>query len=423
MTPLAERMRPKKPGDYFGQPHLMGEDAAFRRLLEQKTIHSCIFWGPPGVGKTSLALLVAEYIDRKIYALSAINAGVKDVRETIEKAGRIDLFNKKSPILFIDEIHRFNKSQQDALLEAVEKGIIILIGATTENPSFEVNQALLSRCQVYVLQELTAGELTSMVDNAIKTDEVLSLQDIIVEEYEALIYFSGGDARRLYNILEIVCAMNAGGKIIINNEMIEDAIKVKQIAYDKGGEYHYDLISAFIKSVRGSDPNAALYYMARMLIGGEDPMFICRRMVILASEDIGLANANGLLLAQSCMDAVHKIGMPEARIVMAQCAIYLAVSPKSNSAYLAIAKAMDSVNKTGNLPVPLHLRNAPTNLMAKLDYGKGYKYAHDFENNFVEQQFLPDLITNIIFYEPGQNAAEEKFNSFLKERWATKYGK
>lgn len=421
MTPLAERMRPKKPADYFGQQHLMGEGAPFRRLLEQKTIHSSIFWGPPGVGKTSLALLVAEYIDRKIFALSAINAGVKDVRETIEKASRMDLFNKKSPILFIDEIHRFNKSQQDALLEAVEKGTIVLIGATTENPSFEVNQALLSRCQVYVLQELTAEELKAMVDNAVATDEVLSVQDIEVTEYDALIYFSGGDARRLYNILEIICAMNAGGKILINNAMVEEAIKVKQIAYDKGGEYHYDLISAFIKSIRGSDPNAALYYMARMLIGGEDPIFICRRMVILAAEDIGLANANGLLIAQSCMDAVHKIGMPEARIVMAECCIYLAASPKSNSAYVAIGKAMDAVNKTGNLPVPLHLRNAPTNLMAKLDYGKGYQYAHDFENNFVEQQFLPDKLLDIKFYEPGSNAAEDKLNSFLKARWATKY--
>ena len=423
MTPLAERMRPKKPADYFGQQHLMGEGAPFRRLLEQKTIHSSIFWGPPGVGKTSLALLVAEYIDRKIYSLSAINAGVKDVRETIEKASRIDLFNKKSPILFIDEIHRFNKSQQDALLEAVEKGIIVLIGATTENPSFEVNQALLSRCQVYVLQELSADELKAMVDNAIQTDSFLAGQDIEVQEYDALIYFSGGDARKLYNILEIVCAMNDGGKIIINNEVIEEAIKVKQIAYDKGGEYHYDMISAFIKSIRGSDPNAALYYMSRMLIGGEDPMFICRRMVILASEDIGLANVNGLLIAQSCMDAVHKIGMPEARIVMAEACIYLASSPKSNSAYLAIGKAMDAVNKTGNLPVPLHLRNAPTNLMAKLDYGKGYKYAHDFDNNFIDQQFLPDQLTDIKFYEPGENAAEEKLNSFLKARWTTKYGK
>lgn len=274
MTPLAERMRPKKPADYFGQQHLMGEGAPFRRLLEQKTIHSSIFWGPPGVGKTSLALLVAEYIDRKIYSLSAINAGVKDVRETIEKASRIDLFNKKSPILFIDEIHRFNKSQQDALLEAVEKGIIVLIGATTENPSFEVNQALLSRCQVYVLQELSADELKAMVDNAIQTDSFLAGQDIEVQEYDALIYFSGGDARKLYNILEIVCAMNDGGKIIINNEVIEEAIKVKQIAYDKGGEYHYDMISAFIKSIRGSDPNAALYYMARMLIGGGPNVYL-----------------------------------------------------------------------------------------------------------------------------------------------------
>jgi len=423
MRPLAERMRPKTPPEYFGQSQLMGEGAPFRRLLEQKKIHSCIFWGPPGVGKTSLAWLIAEFTGRKMYALSAINAGVKDVRETIDKAGRLDLFShKEAPILFIDEIHRFNKSQQDALLEAVEKGTIVLIGATTENPSFEVNQALLSRCQVYVLEELSADDLKSMVDAALEKDEILSRQDIRVEEYEAMIYFSGGDARKLYNILEILASTHGDGPLAITNQLVEEAIKVRQIAYDKGGEFHYDLISAFIKSVRGSNPDAALYYMARMLTGGEDPIFICRRMVILAAEDIGLANANALLIAQACMDAVHKIGMPEGRIVMGECAVYLAASPKSNSAYMAISKAMDLVQKTGNLPVPLHLRNAPTGLMKQLGYGKDYQYAHDFEQNFVDQEYLPEQISNIKFYEPGKNAAEEKLTAFLKARWTTKYG-
>lgn len=423
MRPLAERMRPKTPSEYFGQSQLMGEGAPFRRLLEQKKIHSCIFWGPPGVGKTSLAWLIAEFTGRKMYALSAINAGVKDVRETIDKAGRLDLFShKEAPILFIDEIHRFNKSQQDALLEAVEKGTIVLIGATTENPSFEVNQALLSRCQVYVLEELSAGDLKKMIDAALEKDEILSAQDILVEEYDAMIYFSGGDARKLYNILEILASTHVDGPLVITNQLVEEAIKVKQIAYDKGGEFHYDLISAFIKSVRGSNPDAALYYMARMLTGGEDPIFICRRMVILAAEDIGLANANALLIAQACMDAVHKIGMPEGRIVMGECAVYLAASPKSNSAYMAISKAMDLVQKTGNLPVPLHLRNAPTGLMKQLGYGKDYQYAHDFEQNFVDQEYLPEQISNIKFYEPGKNAAEEKLIAFLKARWTTKYG-
>ncbi|HQP78080.1 MAG TPA: replication-associated recombination protein A [Saprospiraceae bacterium] len=422
MPPLAERMRPKVPGDYIGQRQIMGNDAPFRKLLEQKKIHSCIFWGPPGVGKTSLALLIAEFTDRRIFALSAVNAGVKDVRETIDKASRVDLFHSgQAPILFIDEIHRFNKSQQDALLEAVEKGTVILIGATTENPSFEVNQALLSRCQVYVLEELSADDLKTMVDRAISRDSILSQQEIEVAEYEALIFFSGGDARKLYNILEILASMHVVGKLTINNQLVEEAVKVKHIAYDKGGEFHYDLISAFIKSIRGSHPDAALYYMARMLLGGEDPIFICRRMIILAAEDIGLANPNALLIAQACMDAVHKIGMPECRIVMSECALYLASSPKSNSAYLAINKAFDLVQKTGNLAVPLHLRNAPTGLMKELGYGKDYQYGHDFENNFVAQEYLPTEIMSLKIYEPGRNPSEDRILSFLKERWKDKY--
>jgi putative ATPase len=402
LPPLAERMRPKMPSEYVGQRHLMDENASFRRLLEHKKVHSCIFWGPPGVGKTSLALMIAEVTEKQIFVLSAVNAGVKDVRDTIEKASKPNLFSKgDSPILFIDEIHRFNKSQQDALLEAVEKGIVILIGATTENPSFEVNQALLSRCQVYILEEFSASELISMVDSAIQKDAVLSQQKIEVKEYDALVFFSGGDARKLYNILELIASAHSHEELIITNALVEENVKVKHIAYDKGGEFHYDIISAFIKSVRGSQPDAALYYMARMLIGGEDPMFICRRMVILASEDIGLANPNALLIAQACMDAVHKIGMPESRIVMGECVIYLASSPKSNTAYMAINQAFDLVNKSGNLAVPLHLRNAPTKLMKELGYGDGYKYAHSYEGNFIDQEYLPKEIANTSFITRG----------------------
>ncbi|MCO5276526.1 MAG: replication-associated recombination protein A [Saprospiraceae bacterium] len=422
MPPLAERMRPKIPSEYVGQRHLMDDNASFRRLLEHKKVHSCIFWGPPGVGKTSLALMIAEVTDKQIFALSAVNAGVKDVRDTIEKASKPDLFRKgDAPILFIDEIHRFNKSQQDALLEAVEKGVVILIGATTENPSFEVNQALLSRCQVYVLEELSASELISMVDLAIQKDTVLSQHRIEVKEYDALVFFSGGDARKLYNLLELIAAAYSHEELIITNELVEENVRVKHIAYDKGGEFHYDIISAFIKSVRGSHPDAALYYMARMLLGGEDPMFICRRMVVLASEDIGLANPNALLIAQACMDAVHKIGMPESRIVMGECVIYLASSPKSNTAYSAINQAFDLVNKSGNLTVPLHLRNAPTKLMKELGYGDGYKYAHSYEGNFIDQEYLPKEISKSFLYQPGNNANEAKMKEFLKARWPGKY--
>jgi len=400
----------------------MDENASFRRLLEHKKVHSCIFWGPPGVGKTSLALMIAEVTEKQIFVLSAVNAGVKDVRDTIEKASKPNLFSKgDSPILFIDEIHRFNKSQQDALLEAVEKGIVILIGATTENPSFEVNQALLSRCQVYILEEFSASELISMVDSAIQKDAVLSQQKIEVKEYDALVFFSGGDARKLYNILELIASAHSHDELIITNALVEENVKVKHIAYDKGGEFHYDIISAFIKSVRGSQPDAALYYMARMLLGGEDPMFICRRMVILASEDIGLAHPNALLIAQACMDAVHKIGMPESRIVMGECVIYLASSPKSNTAYMAINQAFDLVNKSGNLAVPLHLRNAPTKLMKELGYGDGYKYAHSYEGNFIDQEYLPKEIANTFLYHPGNNANESKMKEFLKARWPGKY--
>lgn len=417
MVPLAERMRPLSPDDYVGQPHLMNPDAPLRKSLEQKKIHSCIFWGPPGVGKTSLALLMSAYLDRKLYALSAVNAGVKDVREILARASKRDLFQKDTPILFIDEIHRFNKSQQDALLEAVEKGIIILIGATTENPSFEVNNALLSRCQVYVLTELSVEELNLLISNALSKDIVLSKLNIRVDEYDALMYFSGGDARKLYNLLElIVNTAESTDEIIINNASVEQLMLTKSVMFDKGGEMHYDIISAFIKSIKGSDPDAAVYWMARMIAGGEDPIFICRRMVVLAAEDIGLANSNGLLIANACMDAVHKIGMPEARIIMAQCAIYLACAEKSNSAYLAINQALEEVSRSGDLSVPLHLRNAPTKLMKNIGYGADYKYPHNFPGNYADQQYMPDKLVNTTLYTPGHNLAEAKMKAALQEK-------
>ncbi|MDL2283436.1 replication-associated recombination protein A, partial [Odoribacter sp. OttesenSCG-928-G04] len=373
--PLAERMRPKSLDDYIGQKHLVGEGKVLRKMIESGTISSFILWGPPGVGKTTLAMIVAEQLNRPFYVLSAVSSGVKDVREVIQKAENQRFFNTPNPILFIDEIHRFSKSQQDSLLAAVEKGIVTLIGATTENPSFEVISPLLSRCQVYVLKELEKSDLEELINNALMKDFYLKEKKITLKEKEALISFSGGDARKLLNILDLVVSAQRDGEIVIDNETVRRELQENPLMYDKDGEQHYDIISAMIKSVRGSDPNAALYYMARMLTGGEDPKFIARRLVILASEDIGLANPNAMLIANACFDAVHKLGMPEARIPLAECLIYLATSPKSNSAYLAIDRAFAKVRETGNLQIPLYLRNAPTKLMKELNYGKDYKYA------------------------------------------------
>ncbi|MEN9415039.1 MAG: Replication-associated recombination protein [Bacteroidota bacterium] len=423
MTPLAERMRPLSLDAYVGQQHLVGEGAVLRQAIERGKIPSFILWGPPGVGKTTLAQMIARLLDKPFFQLSAISAGVKDVREAIEQADKQNLFQQRGAILFIDEIHRFSKSQQDALLGAVERGIVTLIGATTENPSFEVIPALLSRCQVYVLKPLDKDELTGLVDRAIREDELLGAQDIEVWEYEALLLYSGGDARRLLNALELIANYRKPGeKLIITNDLVKSLIQENPGLYDKAGEQHYDIISAFIKSMRGSDPNAAVYWLARMLDGGEDIEFIARRMVILASEDIGLANPNALLLATTTMDAVRMIGMPEARIILSQCAIYLATSAKSNSGYMAINNALATVKQTGSLPVPLHLRNAPTQLMKQLNYGQGYQYAHDFEGNFVQQDNLPAELNGTIFYHPGSNAAEEKVRGKLRDDWKGKYG-
>lgn len=421
-TPLAERMRPQTLENYVGQQHLVGEGAVLRQAIERGKIPSFILWGPPGVGKTTLAQLIAKLLNKPFFQLSAVNAGVKDVREAIESADKQNLFQQKGAILFIDEIHRFSKSQQDALLGAVEKGIVTLIGATTENPSFEVIPALLSRCQVYVLQALTKDELIGLLERALKEDEWLKTQDIEIQEYEALLLYSGGDARRLLNALELIANYrNPDGKLLITNELVRERIQQNPGLYDKGGEQHYDIISAFIKSMRGSDPNAAVYWLARMLDGGEDIEFIARRMVILAAEDVGLANPNALLLATTTMDAIRMIGMPEARIILSECAIYLATSPKSNSAYMAIEKAATLVRQSGSLPVPLHLRNAPTRLMKELNYGEGYRYAHDFEGNFVQQDNLPEQIDGTLLYIPSANAAEERVHAKLKADWKGKY--
>ncbi len=423
MTPLAERMRPQTLAEFVGQEHLVGERAVLRQAIGRGKIPSFILWGPPGVGKTTLAQLIAKLLQKPFYQLSAINAGVKDIREAIENADKQNLFQQKGAILFIDEIHRFSKSQQDALLGAVEKGIVTLIGATTENPSFEVIPALLSRCQVYVLQHLTKEELIGLVDHALREDAMLKTQDIRIEEYDALLLYSGGDARRLLNALELVAnAQSDGQPLRITNDLVRDFIQQNAALYDKAGEQHYDIISAFIKSMRGSDPNAAVYWLARMLDGGEDIEFIARRMVILAAEDVGLANPNALLLATTTMDAIRMIGMPEARIILSQCAIYLATSPKSNSAYVAIGSALSLVKQTGNLPIPLHLRNAPTKLMQDLNYGSGYQYAHDFAGNFVQQDNLPEAIAGKILYEPGTNSTEERTRAQLREQWKGKYG-
>ena len=421
-APLAERLRPRSLDDYIGQSHLVGENGVFRRFLESGNVPSFILWGPPGVGKTSLAKLVAASLERPFFTLSAINSGVKDVREVSESARRKQCFKTAAPFLFIDEIHRFNKSQQDSLLGAVEQGIVTLIGATTENPSFEVISPLLSRCQVYVLKALEDNELQTLLDRALTQDSELRERDIRVEQTTALFRFSGGDARKLLNILDIITGA-LEDPIVINDQTVTDCLQQNIALYDKNGEQHYDVISAFIKSVRGSDPNAAIYYLARMLAGGEEPRFIARRLVILASEDIGLANPNALLLANACFDTVHKIGMPEARITLAETTIYLATSPKSNSAYAAINAALAQVeHDTTNRPIPLHIRNAPTKLMKSLDYGRDYKYAHDYAGSFVEQEFLPEGLEGTRFYTPNeQNPTEAKIAERIRTLWKGKY--
>jgi putative ATPase len=425
--PMADRMRPTSLDNYAGQKHLVGEGAVLRRMIESGNISSFILWGPPGVGKTTLAQIIAGKLKRPFYSLSAVNSGVKDVRETIENAKKQKFFNAPCPVLFIDEIHRFSKSQQDSLLAAVEQGIVVLIGATTENPSFEVISPLLSRCQVYTLKSLDKADLLEIVDDALKKDSLLKTLQVRMEETDALLRVSGGDARKLLNALElvIVAELDADGKaaseIVITDAKVLERVQRNIALYDKNGEMHYDIISAFIKSVRGSDPNAAVYYLARMIEGGEDPLFIARRLIILASEDIGLANPNAFLMAQSCFNAVHSIGMPEGRIVLSQTTIYLATSPKSNSAYEAIDKAISLVKQTGNLPVPLHIRNAPTKLMKELGYSKGYQYAHSFSGNFVDQEFLPSEISGATFYKPGANAREKEIKEHLDRLWGGKY--
>lgn len=422
MQPLAERMRPKNLDEYIGQHHIIGQGSALRNAIKQNLLPSILLWGPPGVGKTSLALIIANELKRPFYHLSAINSGVKEVREVIERASDNNIFNQNKPVLFIDEIHRFSKSQQDSLLGAVEKGVVTLIGATTENPSFEVIPALLSRCQIYILKNLEEQELVNLISNALQHDEILKSKNIILKEHEALLRISGGDARKLLNALEIVVNSSVNDKIEITNELVLTVIQQNLALYDKSGEQHYDIISAFIKSIRGSDPNAAVYYLARMLKGGEDPLFIARRLLILSSEDIGNANPNALLLANNCFNAVNVIGMPESRIILSQCVTYLACSAKSNASYMAINDASELVDKTGDLPVPLQLRNAPTKLMKNMNYGKDYKYAHSFENNFAEQEFLPEQIAETKLYEPGNNAREQEQRNYLKKLWKEKYG-
>lgn len=416
-TPLSERMRPKNLSEVIGQKHLLGENGPLKNIIENQSIQSILFWGPPGVGKTTLSKIIATTLELPHYQLSAIDAGVKEVRNIIEVARR-----QGGAILFIDEIHRFNKSQQDALLGAVENGTITLIGATTENPSFEVNSALLSRSQVYTLKSLEKDDLIGLIKRAIKEDELLKKKKIKIEETEAILHFSGGDARRLLNILELLVNSFGVADPIINNENVERIVQTRAAQFDKKGENHYDIASAMIKSIRGTDPNAAVYYLARMIEGGEDPKFIARRLIISASEDIGNANPNALLLATTTFDAVSKIGMPESRIILAQCVTYLASSAKSNAAYMAINNAQQVVKQTGDLDIPLHLRNAPTSLMKDLDYGKNYKYSHDFPGNFVEQEYLPKEISGQNLYDPGQNPAENKTRERLKSLWKNKYG-
>lgn len=422
MQPLAERVRPTNLVNYIGQQHIIGIDSGLRKAIEQNLLPSILLWGPPGVGKTTLAQIISHTLKRPFYALSAINSGVKDVREVIEKAQEDGgLFKKEKPVLFIDEIHRFSKSQQDSLLNAVEKGTITLIGATTENPSFEVIPALLSRCQTYVLKHLTKEELILLLNNAITQDIVLKNKHIVLKETEALIRISGGDGRKLLNALEIVINCINSDEIVVTDELVKKYIQQNLALYDKSGEQHYDIISAFIKSIRGSDPNAAVYWLARMIEGGEDPLFIARRLLILSSEDIGNANPTALVIANNCFQSVNSIGFPESRIILSQTTIYLACSAKSNSSYMAINKAQQLVKQTGDLAVPLHLRNAPTKLMKELGYGDEYKYAHDFENNFVEQEFLPNEISGTMLFNPSENSREKDLKDYLKQRWKNKY--
>jgi len=421
-SPLAERVRPKKLDEYIGQEHLVGNNAVLKKQIDAKMLSSIILWGPPGTGKTTLANIIAKEIERPFYKLSAIDSGVKEIRAIIDKVkDQSGLFGQGTPILFIDEIHRFNKRQQDSLLEAVEKGWITLIGATTENPSFEVNNALLSRCQVFTLKSLNKDDLNNIITRALANDMFLKEKDVTVEETDALIHYSGGDARKLLNLLEQTILFQNDEKIIITDELVKESVKNNAFLYDKKGEMHYDIVSAFIKSIRGSDPNAAIYWLARMIEGGEDPVFIARRIIIVSSEDIGLANPNALLIANAAFDAVNKIGWPEARITLAQAVIYLANSPKSNSAYLAINEAQRLVKETGNLPVPMSLRNAPTKLMKQQGYGKDYKYAHNYPGNFVAMNFMPEEIINKTLYNPQQNTNEVRYQKEIKKKWGDKY--
>ncbi|MFV0396489.1 MAG: replication-associated recombination protein A [Bacteroidales bacterium] len=423
MLPLAERLRPTSLDKYVGQQHIVGKGAVLRNMIDSGTLPSFILWGPPGVGKTTLARIISNLIEVPFFSLSAINSGVKDVREVIESAKKQRFFDTRSPILFIDEIHRFSKAQQDSLLGAVEAGVITLIGATTENPSFEVIRPLLSRCQVYVLKSLTVADLMELLNRALTEDVELSKRRITVEEHNALFRFSGGDARKLLNILDLIVNADGSDDITITDALVTERLQQNPLAYDKDGEMHYDIISAFIKSIRGSDPDAAIYWLARMVEGGEDPLFIARRLLISAAEDIGLANPNALLLANACFDALNKIGWPEGRIVLAETTVYLAASPKSNSTYLAIDEAIAKVRESGNLPVPLHLRNAPTQLMKELNYGREYKYAHDYTDNFINQQYLPKEIQNSIFWKPQSTAAEMKLKEHLSRLWKGRYDK
>lgn len=422
LPPLAERMRPITLDKFIGQAHLVGPGQVLDKAVKSGQLPSILFWGPPGVGKTTLANILAHSLQRLCISLSAIQSGVKEIRSAIETATEAIAKGDSPPLLFIDEIHRFHKGQQDALLGAVEKGLVTLIGATTENPSFEVNKALLSRCQVFILKPLGVEDLKKMIHQACAEDIILKDLQIEIKEYEAILYLSGGDGRKLYNILELMTGnTEAGGKVVIDNAGVKAAVQQRMAQFDKNGEQHYDIISAFIKSIRGSDPQAAVYYLARMVEGGEDPLFIARRLIILASEDIGLANPNALLLANACFDAVHKIGWPEARITLSQTAIYLACSPKSNTAYLAIEKALSNIRKTGDQPVPLHLRNAPTQLMKEIGYGSNYQYSHDFPGHFSPQDYLPESLGHPLFYEPGLNQSEEKYVLTLKQLWKGKY--